>query len=249
MQETKTKVKASDEGNCGVARRRGIEAGVKAASSRTETGYEAGDADKSAPHDEVPVSASQVKPGVVPRKSRPLPGETCPAGGAARERGAGTVLGNKYGERTGVSRGRSSARNEPGVGDHPKWGAPKAPEGLTPARRTKLVRTAETAAAFQLTLALSGAGGETEREQAAEKDRGRGERWGPPHRSPFITRHQRQRRQQVIRSEPPGTDPYAGWYGGRRLITSGYPIRLFFFTNNRPFITASQSMPGGILEM
>jgi hypothetical protein len=31
----------------------------------------------------------------------------------------------------------------------------------------------------------------------------------------------------VIRSEPPGTDPYAGWCGGRRLITSGYPISLF----------------------
>ncbi len=29
----------------------------------------------------------------------------------------------------------------------------------------------------------------------------------------------------VIRSEPFGTDPYAGWCGGRRLITSGYPIR------------------------
>jgi RNA-directed DNA polymerase len=113
----------------------------------------------------------------VPRKSRPLPGETCPAGGAARERGAGTVLGNKHGKRTGVSSGRSSARNEPGVSDHLQWGAPKAPEGLTPARRTKLVRTAETAAAFQLTLALSGAGSEAEREQAAEKDRGQGELW------------------------------------------------------------------------
>ncbi len=26
-----------------------------------------------------------------------------------------------------------------------------------------------------------------------------------------------------------GTDPYAGWCGGRRLSTSGYPIRPFFF--------------------
>ena len=31
----------------------------------------------------------------------------------------------------------------------------------------------------------------------------------------------------VIRSEPPGTDPYAGWCGGRWLITTGYPICLF----------------------
>ena len=30
----------------------------------------------------------------------------------------------------------------------------------------------------------------------------------------------------VIRLEPPGTDPYAGWCGGRELITPGYPIRL-----------------------
>jgi hypothetical protein len=34
---------------------------------------------------------------------------------------------------------------------------------------------------------------------------------------------------EVIRSEPPGTDPYAGWCGGRRLITTGYPIRRFGF--------------------
>src|SRR5471032_2959040 len=105
MQDTKVKTEALDESNCDAARRRGKEAGVKAASPRTETGCEAGDADESAPHDEVPVSVSQVKPGVVPRKSRPLPGETCPVGGAARERGAGTVTGNRHGERTGVSSG------------------------------------------------------------------------------------------------------------------------------------------------
>ena len=80
MQETKVKTKALDESNCGAARRRGKEAGVKAASSRTGTGCEAGDMDELAPHHEVQVSMSQVKPGVVPRKSRPLPGETCPAG-------------------------------------------------------------------------------------------------------------------------------------------------------------------------
>ena len=48
-------------------------------SPRIETGYEAGDADELVPHNEVPVSASQVKPGVVLRKSHPLPGETCAA--------------------------------------------------------------------------------------------------------------------------------------------------------------------------
>ena len=136
------KVKALDEGNCGAARRRGKEAGVKAASSRTEMGFQAGGADESAPHDEVPVSATQVKPGVVPRKSRPLPRETCPPRSAARERRGGTVTGNRHGARTGVSRGRSSARsNAPGVSVHPKWGALKAPEGLTTARRTKLMGT------------------------------------------------------------------------------------------------------------
>ena len=54
------------------ARPGGKEAGVKATSLRTETGCEAGDADELAPHSEVRVSASQVKPGVVSRKSHPL---------------------------------------------------------------------------------------------------------------------------------------------------------------------------------
>ena len=183
------KTKALDEGNCGAARRRGKEAGVKAASSRTGTGYEAGDMDELAPHNEVQVSMSQVKPGVVPRKSRPLPGETCPTGGGPRERSTGTVTGNSHGERAGVSSGRSSAGNEPGVSDHLKWGAPKAPESLTHARRTKLVRTAETAAAFPLELSLMSASCGTERSRAAEKDCGQGEL-----RSPVITRHRRQRR-------------------------------------------------------
>jgi RNA-directed DNA polymerase len=169
------KVKALDKGNCDAARRRGKEAGVKAASSRTETDYEAGDADESAPHDEVPVSASQVKAGVVPRKSRPLPGETCPPSRPSRERWTSTVTGNRHGERAGVSSGRSSAgSHEPGVSDHPKWGAPKAPEGLTSARRTKPIGTAETAAASQLELAFAPAL-QLRRTQAAEKDRGQGE--------------------------------------------------------------------------
>ena len=143
MQDTKVKTKALDEGNCGAARSRGKEAGVKAASPRTETGCEAGGADELARQSEVPVSATQVKSGVVPRKSRPLPGETCPPCGDPREseRHRSTATGNSRGERTGVSRGRSSARShEPGVGVYLLQGAPKAPEGLTPARRTELIR-------------------------------------------------------------------------------------------------------------
>ena len=109
------KVKALDKSNCAAARLGGKEAGVKAMSPRTETGYEAGDADELVPHNEVPVSASQVKPGVVWRKFTSLPGETCPASGAARKRGADTDRGNTGGKRTGVSRGRSSAGYELGV--------------------------------------------------------------------------------------------------------------------------------------
>ena len=145
MQDTNMKVNALDKGNCGVARPGGKEAGVKATSPRTGTGWEAGDADELAPQSEVPVSASQVKPGVVLRQSRPLPGETCPAGGPVRKRRAGTVRGNTGGEPTGVSRGHSSAGNEPGVGVHLRWSAPNEPDGLTHARRTELIGTAETA--------------------------------------------------------------------------------------------------------
>ena len=115
MQDTKVKTKALDKGNCGIARSRGKEAGVKTTSLRTETGCEAGDADELAPHSEVPVSASQVKPGVVSGKFTSLPGEACGAGRRPRERPDGTVTGNRGGERAGVSRGHSSAGNEPGV--------------------------------------------------------------------------------------------------------------------------------------
>ena len=168
------KVKALDEGNCGAARSRGKEAGVKAASPRTETGCEAGGADEFARQNEVPVSATQVKSGVVPRKSRPLPGEACPIRSAARERRRSTARSNTSGERTGVSRGRSSARShEPGVGVYPPQGALKAPEGLTTARRTEPSGTAETAATCQLELAL--VAGPGARSRAAETDRGQSE--------------------------------------------------------------------------
>ena len=165
------RTKALDEGNCAAARPGGKEAGVKTASPRTETGCEAGDADELAPHSEVRVSASQVKPGVVPRKSHPLPGET--SAWADRATGRDRRRQRRRPCR-GVSRGRSSTGNEPGVGVHPPRGALKGLEGLTHVRRTELIGIAETAAAFSLELALTPAL-QRERSQAAEKDRGQGE--------------------------------------------------------------------------
>ena len=150
MQDTKMKVKALDKSNCAVARPGGKEAGVKTTSPRTETGYEAGDADELVPHNEVLVSASQVKSGVVLRKFTSLPGETCPASRPSRGRSHGTVTGNRDGGPAGVSSGRSNAGYEPGVGVHSQWSALKAPDGLTHARRTKLIGTAETATTCQL---------------------------------------------------------------------------------------------------
>ena len=189
MQDTKMKVKALDKSNCAAVRLGGKEAGVKAMSPRTETGYEAGDADELVPHNEVLVSASQVKSGVVWRKFTPLPGETCPVSGLARKRGSDTDRGNTGGERTGVSRGRSSAGYEPAVGVHLKWGALKVPEGLTLARRTELIRTAETATTCQLS--------ELVRPCAAEKDRGhRGDR----QRSPLVTPNRRRQLRKYWRT-------------------------------------------------
>ncbi len=97
----------------------------------------------------------------------------------ARGRVGGTACGDTGGDRTGVSGGCRCARsNEPGVGNHLQWGAPKAPEGLTAARRTKPGGTAETAAAGQLDFALSGVGVDEVRARAAEKDHGQaGEFW------------------------------------------------------------------------
>ena len=167
------RTKALDEGNCAAARPGGKEAGVKATSPRTETGCEAGDADELAPHSEVRVSASQVKPGVVSRKSHPLPGET--SAWADRATGRDWRRQRRWPCR-GVSRGRgrSSAGNEPGVGVYLPRGALKGPEGLTHARRTELIGTAETAVTFPLELALAPAL-HRERSQAAETDRGQGE--------------------------------------------------------------------------
>ena len=165
------RTKALDESNRAAARPGGKEAGVKAASPRTETGCEAGDADELAPHSEVRVSASQVKPGVVSRKSHPLPGETS----AWADRATGRDWRRQRCRPCrGVSRGRSSAGNEPGVGRQGPAPEPNGPEGLTHARRTELIGTAETAAAFPLELALAPAL-QRERSQAAKQDCGQGE--------------------------------------------------------------------------
>jgi len=172
MQDTKMKVKALDKSNCAVARPGGKEAGVKPMSLRTEMGYEAGDVDDLARQSEVPVSASQVKPEVVLGKFTSLPGEACPAGRPSHRRSHGTVTGNRDGGPAGVSRGRSSAGYEPGVGAHFKWSALNEPDGLTHARRTKLIGTAETAETCQLELTLQGVDSSSARSPAAEKDRG-----------------------------------------------------------------------------
>ena len=222
------KIKALDKSNCGVARHGGEEAGVKATSPRTETGCEAGDADEFAPQNEVPVSASQVKPGVVWRKSHPLPGEACAASRPSRGRSNGTITGNRGGEPAGVSRGRSSAGYEPGVS------VPQVGCAERPGRSHERVkdRTDQDCGDRHDLPAL-----ERVRPCAAEKDRGHR---GDLRRSPLLLPENRRRRLRklrrtlkndaVTRSEPPGTDPYAGWCGGRELTTPGYPIRLFFMS-------------------
>jgi hypothetical protein len=83
--------------------------------------FEAGGGDELAPHNEVLESLPQVKHGAVPGKRTRLLGETCPARAAACAQSA--VAGNSGGQRTGVSRGRSSTENEPGVGVHLPRGA------------------------------------------------------------------------------------------------------------------------------
>ena len=174
MQESKQK--ALDQGNCGAARRRGKEAGVKTASPRTGTCYEVGVTDELAPHNEILDSMTQIEHGVVPGRFTPLLGEICPESAAALARSTGG--GNVAGQRTEVSRGRSSAGHEPGVGHRSPVPVPNAPEGLTQARRTKLVGTAETAASLPPTMKPTGGVG-GQRTPAAETDRGQEEeqRW------------------------------------------------------------------------
>ena len=136
--------------------------------------FEAGGGDELAPHNEVLDSLPKVKHGVVPGKRTRLLGETCPARAAACAQSA--VTGNSGGERTGVSRGRSSAGNEPGVGDQAQAPEPNGPESLTNARRTELVGIAETAAASRPAAKPYGGAGPG-RTQAAETDRGKEDLW------------------------------------------------------------------------
>ncbi|MBK8477092.1 MAG: group II intron reverse transcriptase/maturase [Opitutaceae bacterium] len=130
--------------------------------------------DKLAPHNAIQDSVSQVKHGVVPGRFTALLGETCPTGAARRARS--TDDDNAVGERAGVSRGRSSAGHEPGVERRSPGPDSNGPEGLTQARRTKLVGTAETAASLPPTLKPTGGVG-GQRTPAAEKDRDQEERW------------------------------------------------------------------------
>ena len=176
-----SKHQALDEGNCGVARHRGKEAGVKTASPRTGTCCEADGADELAPHNEIPDSVPEVKRGAVQGRFTGLLREACPTGAAACARSTGG--GNAAGERAGVSRGRSSAGHEPGVGSRSPEPDLNGPEGLTQARRTELVGTAETAASLPPTMKPTGGVG-GQRTPAAEKDCGQDEElwqriWSP----------------------------------------------------------------------
>jgi RNA-directed DNA polymerase len=171
MQESK--YEALGEGNCGAARRGGKEAGAKTASPRTETRSEADGRDELAPHGEIPDSLPQVKRGVVQGKFTRLLGEACRTG---RPQADSAVAGNGGGQAAGVSRGRSSAGHEPGVGDQAQAPEPNGPEGLTHARRTELVGTAETAASLPPAVKPTGGVG-GQRTRAAETDRGQEETW------------------------------------------------------------------------
>lgn len=84
------------------------------------------------------------------------------------------ALETAAGQRTGVSRGRSSTGNEPGVGYQAQAPEPNGPEDCTNARRTKLIGIAETVAASRLATPPYGRA-DPGRTQAAETDRGQGE--------------------------------------------------------------------------
>ena len=133
MRESKTQ--ALDEGNCGVARRRGKEAVVKTASPRTETCREADGGDELAQHSEVQDSLPEVKHGVVQRRFTPLLGEISVRSLRVTVRNLRWQRRRPDGE---VSRGRSSAGHEPGVERRSPVPDSNEPEGLTHARRTEL---------------------------------------------------------------------------------------------------------------
>ncbi len=134
--------------------------------------------------------------------------QTCPVSGPARERGADTDRGNMGGERTGVSRGRSSAGYEPGVSS-PQVGWAERPGWSH--ERVKDQTDQDCGDRHDLPAP------ELVRPCAAEKDRSHR---GDLRRSPLITRKQTTPTAQALadpendtatRPEPPDTDPYVRW--------------------------------------
>ena len=176
--------------------------------------------DELARQSEVLVSASQVKSGVVSGKFTSLPGEACPASRPSRGRSNGTVTGNRDGEPAGVSRGRSNAGYEPAVGSL-QAGCAESTGGSH--ARVKDRTDRDRGDRHDLpALGLV-------RPCAAEKDCGlRGDR----RRSPLVTSKQmtpttkvsaNPENDAVTRSEPPDTDPYVRWCGGRESNHSRLP--------------------------
>jgi len=81
-------------------------------SRRTERPYQVDGADKLAPHSAVRCSAPEINGPVVQREFPFLLRETC---GFAPPETARTVVSNGHWRTAGVSRGRSTESNEPGI--------------------------------------------------------------------------------------------------------------------------------------
>ena len=109
--------------------------------------------DELAQHSEVQDSLPEVKHGVVQRRFTPLLGEISARTWRATARDRRRQRRWPDGE---VSRGRSSAGHEPGVGSRSPVPDPNGPEGLTHARRTEL--KGRTVNRSRLTQALTPTG-------------------------------------------------------------------------------------------
>jgi len=124
----KTVAEALDEINCGTARNRGEEDGIKAVSRRTEIAYiypagggKAEEADEGAQQAEVRGCASTVNAAVVQRKCVFLSGEICPTGRPALVGSA--WAGNSTCDWAEVSRSHSRSGSRPAsgtVGNEPR---------------------------------------------------------------------------------------------------------------------------------
>jgi len=116
-----TVAEALDEINCGLARDRGEEEGIKTVSRRTEIAYKAEEADEVAQHAKVRGCASTVNAAVVQWKCVFLSGEICPTGRPAQ---AGSAwAGNSTCDWTEVSRSHSRSGSRPAsgtVGNEPR---------------------------------------------------------------------------------------------------------------------------------